>query len=62
MKRRQREKIKKSQKKIEGINVEDNENNNDKSEEDKTFYLYEEYQRKRKIKNSNILEEIYGIN
>ena len=43
-------------------NAEDNENNNDKNEEDKTFYLYEEHQRKRKIPSLNILEKIYGIN
>ena len=43
-------------------NAEGNENNNDKNEEDKTFYLYEEYQRKRKVTNLNILVEIYGKN
>ena len=47
---------------VEENNAEDNENNNDKNEENKTFYLYEEHQRKRKVPSLNVLETIYGIN
>ena len=41
---------------------EENENISEKDEDDKTFYLYEEIQKKRKRASLNILEEIYGKN